>query len=385
MANLKYDPGKDVLRRLCTEEKAESFTAQGIANTLNAVAKLDYNPGEAVLRTLCAEALKKAESFDLQSIANTLNALKKLDYNPASSTRSKCCEANLDYNPEKKLLKTLYAEVLKKAEAFTAQGIANTLNAVAKLDYNPGEAVVRTLCAEALKKAESFVPQDIGNTLNALSKLDYNPGEQVLRRLCAEAFKKAESFNAQEIANTLYACIVLNLVDPSLFSRLISLLPLPEKVDPKGLSQLHYVQISLRSEHAFFGPYLPAPLADACWSSMMQEAVHSSELHKEVSKVLRDEGVPHVNEDTSSGLLVEIGMAEHRVVIEVDGPSHFVAGSVESRRPKYSFATLCKHRLLKAMGWGVVSVPFYEWEHLRPAEQVLYLRRKLREVGVENV
>eukprot|EP00808_Paulinella_micropora_P029769 g50910.t1 len=401
LANLDHNPGEELLRRLCAEalKKVESFNAQNIANTLNALANLDHNPGEILLGRLCAEALKKAESFNLQDISNTLNALVKLDHNPGEQVLRRLCAealkkaesftaqkiantlnalAKLDHNPGQELLRRLCAEALKKAESFNAQEIANTLNALANLDHNPGEILLGRLCAEALKKAESFNSQGIANTLNALVKLDHNPGEQVLRRLCAEALKKAESFTAQGIANTLYACIVLNRVDPSLFSRLIS--RLPEKLDPKELNQLHYVQLSLRSEHSSLGLSLPAPLPAACKSSMMQETVHSSELHKEVSKVLRKENVPHVNEDTSSGLWVDIGMAEHRVVIEVDGPTHFVAGSVESKRPKYNLTTLYKHRLLRAMGWRVVSVPFYEWQDRRPEERALNLRQKLREV-----
>eukprot|EP00808_Paulinella_micropora_P000031 g33242.t1 len=408
VANLDYNPGEILLGRLCAEalKKAESFNAQEIANTLNAVEEsgvvqcagdrehfdalktLDHNPEEDLLRRLCEETLKKAESFKSQNIANTLNALKTLDHNPGENLLRRLCTealkkvesfnaqdiantlnavANLDYNPGENLLRRLCEEALKKAESFNAQEIANTLNALKTLDYNPGENLLRRLCEEALKKAESFNEQEIANTLNALKKaesfneqeiantlnalvkLGHNPGEQVLGRLCAEALKKAESFTAQGVTNTLYACIVLN-------------------------------RLSLRSEHSSLGLSLPAPLADACRSSMMQEAVDSSKLHKEVSKVLRDEGVPHVNEDTSSGLWVDTGMPEHRVIIEVDGPTHFVASSVESKRPKYDFATLFKHRLLRAMGWRVVSVQFYKWEDLRPEERALYLRRKLREL-----
>eukprot|EP00808_Paulinella_micropora_P025124 g44594.t1 len=126
MANLKYDPGKHLLKRLCAEafKKADTFNAQNIANTLNALNTLDHNPGENLLRRLCAEALKKAESFNSQDIANTLNAA-----------------ANLDHNPGEEVLRRLWEEALKKAESFNAQNIANTLNALAKLDHNPGEEV----------------------------------------------------------------------------------------------------------------------------------------------------------------------------------------------------------------------------------------------------
>eukprot|EP00808_Paulinella_micropora_P004414 g48693.t1 len=355
MAKLAYNPGEEVLRTLCAEalKKAKTFTAQGISNTLNACSKLDYNPGEKrnfervreaqlqpgeeVLRTLCTEALKKAKTFDAQDIANTLNACSKLDCNPGEEVlRTLCTEAlkkaktftaqgiantsnacsKLDYNPGEEVLRTLGTEALKKANTFTAQGIANTLNACAKLNYNPGEEALRTLCTEALKKANTFNAQNIANTLNACAMLNYNSGEEVLRSLCAEALKKADTFklDQQNIANTLHACMMLNHVHPAMFSRLLALLvQYRAGMDPKELDLEYYL-------------VLPAALAAACKLSFLSNPAKSSKFHKEVTKRLRDAGITHVNEDTSSGLWVDIGLIEHKVVIEVDGPTHFVSG-----------------------------------------------------------
>jgi len=47
------------------------------------------------------------------------------------------------------------------------------------------------------------------------------------------------------------------------------------------------------------------------------------------------------------------------VVVEVDGPSHFV--SPDNRQ---NGSTLLKHRLLRGKGWVVVSVPYFEWNAL---------------------
>eukprot|EP00808_Paulinella_micropora_P004254 g28656.t1 len=408
-AKLDHHPGEAVLRTLCGEalkkadsrssaedlcgealKKADSFEAQEIANTLNAFANLDHQPGEAVLRTLCGEALKKANLFKAQEIANTLNAF-----------------ANLDHHPGEAELRTLCGEVLKKADSFNAQAIANTLHAFAKLDHQPGEAVLRTLCGEALKKADSFKAQEIANTLNAFglvqgagdcehfervcksrssprrssaedvaiantlhafAKLDHQPGEAVLRTLCGEALKKADSFDAQAIANTLHACVVLDRVDPALFSRLLAqLFKSRVMLNPLEMRQLHYVHLSLRWEHPSMGLALPASLADACKLS----------LRASQSKV---QGVPHDNEKNASGLCQDICLNEHKLVIEVDGPTHFVTATLASSRPIYNSITLCKQRLLRAMGWRVVSVPFFEWGALGPSERGSYMRQKLLEV-----
>ena len=47
-----------------------------------------------------------------------------------------------------------------------------------------------------------------------------------------------------------------------------------------------------------------------------------------------------------------------RVAIEVDGPSHFTQVGTPSG------ATLLKRRQLRATGWNVVAIPYFEWYRL---------------------
>eukprot|EP00666_Eupelagonemidae_sp_cell4sb_P013749 gene13749-biopygen23710 len=44
------------------------------------------------------------------------------------------------------------------------------------------------------------------------------------------------------------------------------------------------------------------------------------------------------------------------VAIEVDGPSHYAAGSEVPLG-----ATLLRRRLLEARGWRVVPIPYFDW------------------------
>ena len=64
------------------------------------------------------------------------------------------------------------------------------------------------------------------------------------------------------------------------------------------------------------------------------------------------------------------------VGVEVDGPSHFLAGC-GCRSP--TGATVLKHRQLRAQGWRIVVVPYFEWDELTSiADQCEYLHRKLQ-------
>ena len=63
----------------------------------------------------------------------------------------------------------------------------------------------------------------------------------------------------------------------------------------------------------------------------------------------------------AEGYSVDFALVDERIAIEVDGPSHFL--EPDGRGPPNGH-TLLKRRLLRAAGWRLVSVPFYEWDEL---------------------
>ena len=74
------------------------------------------------------------------------------------------------------------------------------------------------------------------------------------------------------------------------------------------------------------------------------------------------------------GYSADMLLLEGRSVVEVDGPTHFVQGP-DGYLP--SGSTVLKRRQLEALGYRVVSVPFWEWDCLRSGdEQLAYLQRR---------
>jgi hypothetical protein len=70
--------------------------------------------------------------------------------------------------------------------------------------------------------------------------------------------------------------------------------------------------------------------------------------------------------------LYSMDLVKDRIVIEVDGPYHFIWDR------KATFATIIKREILKLYGWTVKSVPFFEWNLLRSqSERVQYLSQLL--------
>jgi very-short-patch-repair endonuclease len=120
-------------------------------------------------------------------------------------------------------------------------------------------------------------------------------------------------------------------------------------------------------------------------SSMLQVAVQAyreevqkvtvSNGHREVGESLRRLGISHELEyTTADGLFsIDLAIVDRHIAIEFDGPSHFTRSSLEPLGQ-----TRLRNRLLSAMGWHVVSIPFFEWDRLqRPKQMDAYVQLRL--------
>jgi hypothetical protein len=75
-----------------------------------------------------------------------------------------------------------------------------------------------------------------------------------------------------------------------------------------------------------------------------------------------------------SGILVDIAWPEQQVALEAQGPEVYGLGSRGALGP-----AMLKARLMRASGWTVVEVPFWEWDELGANEghKVSYLCTRL--------
>jgi very-short-patch-repair endonuclease len=70
---------------------------------------------------------------------------------------------------------------------------------------------------------------------------------------------------------------------------------------------------------------------------------------------------------------IDLAIVDRRIALEFDGPSHFTRNTLEPLGH-----TRLRDRLLSAMGWQVVSIPFFEWDRLHQQEQMdAYVRQRL--------
>ena len=155
-----------------------------------------------------------------------------------------------------------------------------------------------------------------------------------------------------------------------------------------ALSQLSTVDLSqllqahLASQFLGLG-YITLP------SSMLQVAVQAyrneaqkvtvSKSQQQVGESLRRLGISHELEyTTADGLFsIDLAVVDRRIAIEFDGPSHFTVNTLEPLGH-----TRLRDRLLSAMGWHVVSIPFFEWGKLqRPEQMDSYVEHRVHREG----
>ena len=199
----------------------------------------------------------------------------------------------------------------------------------------------------------------------------------------AAAVRVAPSMNAQDVANTVWALATLGWQAKAELSSCFqmhveALFCYPCVVQPsaKVLSQL--LQAHLASHFLRLGLLtLPFPSLQVALAAYREEAreVTVSRGQREVGESLRRLGVSHELEYiTADGLFsIDLAIVDRRIAVEFDGPSHFHTDSLEPRGH-----TRLRDRLLSAMGWHVVSIPFFEWARLhRPEQMDAYVAHRL--------
>ena len=241
----------------------------------------------------------------------------------------------------------------------------------------------------AVRVAPSMNPQNVANTVWALATLGWQDGKGSMRcALEAAAVRVAPSMNAQGVANTVWALATLgweaNAETASCFQAHVealsgdsSLVQLPTK----ALAQL--LQAHLASQFLGLGlltlPFPTLQVALKAYRELAREVTVSTG-QREVGESLRRLGISHELEYiTADGLFsIDLAMVDRRIALEFDGPSHFATNTLEPLGH-----TRLRDRLLCAMGWHVVSIPFFEWDKLHQPEQMdSYVQRRLLQVAL---
>ena len=147
-----------------------------------------------------------------------------------------------------------------------------------------------------------------------------------------------------------------------------------DELGPKGRSSLYPVLLYLQVEAP--RSRLLRVLAKrraALRAAYVRDDATPSRGQKDVSNALDTIKWSHRYEwCTPEGLSLDMAQPSTKTAVEFDGPTHYL----KSGRP--NGATAFKTRLLEALGWRVIHIPYYEWDELRTRnDKKAYLRQKL--------
>lgn len=383
------------------DRKVSGFAPQGIANTLWAFATLDHKPPAAVVsRVLAAaegmleEALPQHLSILTWSCASLGFQMPDHVLDHVSSRAQRCASefkpqelANLVWGFAKlqhydaPLLDSVARACRTRLPQFSrSQNVSNIVWAYATLHHHPGPLLAE-FAAEAARHLHEYKPQEVANLLWAYATLG-EPCPAVVqaleREVCARRRWLGE-WKQQEVSNLLWALAVMSAASPGLWHTVLGSLRghLLHGYTHDELRQLY--QAGLLAELQLPGALaaIPAPLcarAREAW----QQAAHAGrvlgELQQDVARTVRMLG--YQQQDgvlTDDGLVsVDILVPQLRLVVEVDGPRHYLANMA---RPLGS--TIARARLLRSRGYLVANVGYRDWESLGsdPAAKAFYLQQ----------
>ncbi|MBO9496965.1 DUF1601 domain-containing protein [Thalassotalea sp. G20_0] len=376
------------------------FKPQGIANVLWAMAKLldngqERTPGlKETIAALLPLVIAQKDQFNAQGIANLLWALAKLVDNGQDRTP--------DLNEAvAALLPLLKAQKVQ----FNVQDIANLLWALAKLvdkrlERTPGlnEAVAVLLPQVNAQKA-NYKPQAITNLLWAMAKLVDNGLEQTpelkeaVAALLPHANAQKDQFNAQGIANLLWATAKLGeLVELnvaiSTFESLVYRISENLQFSQEGISMSLWGVMVCCARLALYSNTYKNNLLEKHMGDLLTRLENTSPDNEEDQSIMimaanwlgrpcpmvchyqtnisktqadfRDQlksSIPslQIEEEKSLNSLppVDLLLPDHNMVIEVQGPSHYVSGDFKTRNG----STLLKIALLQKAGFEVIEIP----------------------------
>jgi very-short-patch-repair endonuclease len=273
---------------------------------------------------------------------------------------------------------------------FNGQTVANTVWGFATLGIRNGplmDALARrAMDAECL---ETFNDQEVTNTAWGFATLGIT-NKPLLDALITKTDFLA-SFSAQNLTTTAWA---MAASDASSDTLLCTLLPKLEhqvaNMGPRELSQIHQVMYDIELCPGDFPSALaaiPATLRVESQGAFALAArdTYTSKLQKEVARVLRSIGVVFEEEvilADAGYYTADIACLHDRLLFEVDGPFHFAEDALGQAWVPNG-ATMMKRRHLRASGYRLVSLPFFEWD--REPEKAVYLHGKLCAMGINGL
>ena len=268
------------------------------------------------------------------------------------------------------MLDELAVDTESALRIFNTRVLATTLGGMASMHECGawrGEALWAKMAALSRQCVYAMSPQELSMTAHSFAKAGRRE-TALFDAIATAAVAWLHDFKPQDLASTAWAFAVADHPAPALFDNdafVAQLCAAQPGFGPAGLAQLHQWQL-WREERGAEGPSLPPELALLCsnafscdegvpsmWADVLvQRDVVASLLAMQLALRYLEVRTP---QGYSLDAVVLHGGRE--VAVVVDGPSHF-----RGRTPKGE--TAFKRRQLRAAGWALLPVPYWEWDAL---------------------
>ena len=352
-----FSLGEQVWEALAAKglDLANQIRPQGLANLVNAFAKAKH-PAPALFDAIALVAPPRMRDFTPQELANTAWAYATAQHSAPA------------------LFDAIAAEAARQVRDFKPQELTNTAWAYAKAQH-AAPALLDAIAAEARRQVRNFKPQHLANAAWSYATLQHG-APALFDAIAAEAAQRLRDFAPQETSNLAWAYAAADHSSCEVLFGSAAFVAHCKSTQAafmhSSLAQLHQWQLWLE-ERGIAWPRLPLPLAERCHAAFLSKAQgEPSNLQRHVVRALKALGLePREEVLTPQGYSLDavVRIEGCEVAIEVDGPFHFVGrdhwvGSLAGVPPvgvHLTGSTALKRRQLRAAGWALVSLPYWEW------------------------
>ncbi len=367
LAQLGVRPSDDLLNvwEKVTIDKIDKFSGQGLANIIYAFGQLNVRPSDELLNAWekvtidrINEVTKdKIDKFSGQGLANIIYAFGKLEIQPL-----------------KKFLEAWLSEGVKQIQTFSSQNLANIIYAFGRLEVQPSEEFLNAWQVEAVK--QTFNSQNLANIIYAFSKLEIQPSKEFLEVWQAATISKINEFNTQELTNSIYALMVLSMLTHNNYLS-------TEKALREAINKLDFSKVSIEGvmqiwvganmlqrlfedrlleekNYESIGKIIDSNKLEPR-TSTLQKTIFNAITNKYKNtaiKIYSEYWIPELA--TSVDICIMLNKDDEKIIVQVDGPPHFIVNSQELNAATKLNTLLLNHLL----GYeAVFRIPYYETDN----------------------
>lgn len=245
-----------------------------------------------------------------------------------------------------------------------------------------------TVLVDDEQAAGEITPNVIATSIFSLALLDCSAGGTAGELASSAVARRLADFSRRELVNLAFSLVLLDLPRAEMLSFILERLSRQSRqLQPTEMHALRIV------EHCFHFPeaFCPAMRSDVANNGAAQSrsraaldriakagegalvpyVLTSSKLQRHLERFFDKLNVPHKAEESAGPYHLDFALPQ-RVAVEVDGFKHFYAFS-----RRFTAKSALKLRILKAMGWRVVSLPHFEWLPRNERDRLTYLATQI--------